>query len=157
MFFLFFFFNFFHLKFVLIIRHKVPIASYVEKVMFSSNEQEAHIVKIQLRQTRRPEIGDKFSSRHGQKGVTGISATAFLVLWKKKQFKCLNFFLSFSFNCGTRGFAVHGNGYLSRRYHESPRISLPYDSWKVDRATCWESRSSGRKISLWNCIRWLYS
>lgn len=39
--------------------------------MFSSNEQEAHIVKIQLRQTRRPEVGDQFSNRHGQKGVTG--------------------------------------------------------------------------------------
>lgn len=40
--------------------------------MFSSNAEEANnIIKIQLRQTRRPEIGDKFSSRHGQKGVTG--------------------------------------------------------------------------------------
>lgn len=51
--------------------YKGPIPSYVEKVMFSSNAEEAHIIKIQLRQTRRPEIGDKFSSRHGQKGVTG--------------------------------------------------------------------------------------
>lgn len=40
--------------------------------MFSSNAEESHIIKIQLRQTRRPEIGDKFSSRHGQKGVTGM-------------------------------------------------------------------------------------
>lgn len=53
--------------------YKGPIPSYVEKVMFSSNAEEAHIIKIQLRQTRRPEIGDKFSSRHGQKGVTGNS------------------------------------------------------------------------------------
>lgn len=53
------------------IRYKGPIPSYVEKVMFSSNSEESHIIKIQLRQTRRPEIGDKFSSRHGQKGVTG--------------------------------------------------------------------------------------
>jgi len=52
-------------------RYKGAVTSYVEKVMFSSNSEESHTIKIQLRQTRRPEIGDKFSSRHGQKGVTG--------------------------------------------------------------------------------------
>ncbi|GAB6027282.1 DNA-directed RNA polymerase III subunit RPC2, variant 2 [Chamberlinius hualienensis] len=46
--------------------------AYVEKVLISSNSEESHIVKLLLRQTRRPEIGDKFSSRHGQKGVTGL-------------------------------------------------------------------------------------
>ncbi|KAI9563491.1 hypothetical protein GHT06_010954 [Daphnia sinensis] len=47
------------------ITYKGPIPSYVEKVMFSSNAEE----------TRRPEIGDKFSSRHGQKGVTDLPFT----------------------------------------------------------------------------------
>lgn len=46
--------------------------SYVEKVMVSTNEEESGLIKILLRQTRRPEIGDKFSSRHGQKGVVGL-------------------------------------------------------------------------------------
>lgn len=50
---------------------KGPVPAYVEKVMISSNQEDAHLIKILLRQTRRPEIGDKFSSRHGQKGVTG--------------------------------------------------------------------------------------
>ncbi|XP_063218109.1 DNA-directed RNA polymerase III subunit RPC2 [Bacillus rossius redtenbacheri] len=51
---------------------KGPVPAYVEKVMVSSNNEDASLIKLLLRQTRRPEIGDKFSSRHGQKGVTGL-------------------------------------------------------------------------------------
>lgn len=53
------------------ITYKQSVPSYVEKVMISSNNEETYIFKLLLRQTRIPELGDKFSSRHGQKGVTG--------------------------------------------------------------------------------------
>ncbi|KAL9634049.1 MAG: hypothetical protein Q9164_004319, partial [Protoblastenia rupestris] len=47
---------------------------YINKVLLSVSEHENRVIKIQTRQTRRPEIGDKFSSRHGQKGVLGLVA-----------------------------------------------------------------------------------
>ena len=52
--------------------YKAPLPSYIEKVLISSNQEEAFLIKLLLRQTRRPEIGDLFSSRHGQKGVCGL-------------------------------------------------------------------------------------
>ncbi|XP_049793782.1 DNA-directed RNA polymerase III subunit RPC2 [Schistocerca nitens] len=54
------------------ISYKGAEPSYIEKVMVSSNNEEDFLIKVLLRQTRRPEIGDKFSSRHGQKGVVGL-------------------------------------------------------------------------------------
>ncbi|KAH8691132.1 putative DNA-directed RNA polymerase III, beta subunit [Talaromyces proteolyticus] len=54
--------------------YKLPDPSYVDKVMISVTEGEGRIYKVLTRQTRRPEVGDKFSSRHGQKGVVGIIA-----------------------------------------------------------------------------------
>jgi len=52
--------------------YKSSAPSYVDKVVLTSNEYDHFLVKILLRQVRRPELGDKFSSRHGQKGVCGI-------------------------------------------------------------------------------------
>lgn len=45
-----------------------------ERVIITSNSEESFLIKINLRQHRRPEVGDKFSSRHGQKGVIGLIA-----------------------------------------------------------------------------------
>jgi DNA-directed RNA polymerase III subunit RPC2 len=44
----------------------------VDRVILTSNSEHQLIVKTMLRQVRRPELGDKFSSRHGQKGVCGL-------------------------------------------------------------------------------------
>ncbi|KAF2722027.1 beta and beta-prime subunits of DNA dependent RNA-polymerase [Polychaeton citri CBS 116435] len=55
--------------------YKLPDPCYADKVLITANEANHPTFKIQTRQTRRPEIGDKFSSRHGQKGVVGIIAS----------------------------------------------------------------------------------
>ncbi|KAI9305371.1 hypothetical protein BJ944DRAFT_239722 [Cunninghamella echinulata] len=53
-------------------RYKSPQTGYIDKVLFTTTESDQTLIKINIRQTRRPELGDKFSSRHGQKGVCGI-------------------------------------------------------------------------------------
>lgn len=52
--------------------YKSPLAGYIDKVMISDTENDQTLIKVLIRQTRRPELGDKFSSRHGQKGVCGL-------------------------------------------------------------------------------------
>ncbi|KAK7262597.1 hypothetical protein RJT34_30172 [Clitoria ternatea] len=43
----------------------------VDRVVLSSDKNNNTCIKFLIRHTRRPELGDKFSSRHGQKGVCG--------------------------------------------------------------------------------------
>jgi len=51
--------------------YKSPAPSVVDRVLLTANETDQFLVKVMVRQCRRPEVGDKFASRHGQKGVCG--------------------------------------------------------------------------------------
>ena len=44
----------------------------IKNILYTNDIYGAHFIKLILRQSRKPEIGDKFSSRHGQKGICGL-------------------------------------------------------------------------------------
>ncbi|MFH0869044.1 MAG: DNA-directed RNA polymerase subunit B, partial [archaeon] len=47
----------------------------INKVMITESEEGSQLIKVEVRENRLPEIGDKFSSKHAQKGVIGAIAS----------------------------------------------------------------------------------
>lgn len=56
------------------LKYRNKYKAHVDRVLLTSSVDSDMIIKILVRSVRRPEVGDKFSSRHGQKGVCGLVA-----------------------------------------------------------------------------------
>ena len=51
--------------------YKSNLGGYVDRVLITASDI-ISVLKLITMQTRIPEVGDKYTSRHGQKGVIGI-------------------------------------------------------------------------------------
>lgn len=56
------------------VKYKQNTSSHLDRVIVTDTTSGCRVYKMMLRKFRSPELGDKFSSRHGQKGVVGLIA-----------------------------------------------------------------------------------
>lgn len=53
-------------------RDHATFVDHVDSTLLTTDREGSRLARVRLASTRIPQIGDKFASRHGQKGVIGI-------------------------------------------------------------------------------------
>lgn len=143
--------------------YKSPVAGNIDKVMITDTDNDQTLIKVLIRQTRRPELGDKFSSRHGQKGVCGLIVNQEDMPFNDQGI-CpgASLFILSSL--------VEFISFISRYDHEPSWIPFSNDGWKDDRAVSRQGiryeaylvdpalmlrtgRSPGREVAVWHGFR----
>ena len=105
--------------------YKSPVAGNIDKVLISDTDNDQSLIKVLIRQTRRPELGDKFSSRHGQKGVCGLIVNQEDLPFNDQGINPGKLSLMFAPACFT-------NLLMERYNHEPARFPVPNDSREND-------------------------
>ena len=109
--------------------YKSPISGNIDKVMITDTENDQTLIKVLIRQTRRPELGDKFSSRHGQKGVCGLIVNQEDMPFNDQGICPGNCYCYRSLGSWADVFRCH---------HEPAWVSLENDGWEDDRIVSWK-------------------
>ena len=148
--------------------HKAPASSVVDRVLLTANETDQFLVKVMVRQCRRPEVGDKHDTGSCAKLETftwycyRLSILGLQVGMARKASavqSChrsnmihpgwigdVSFYeISNKFTCAITlgGYAIFWYGHVSWRYYEPSWVPKPNDCWENNR-TC--------KITLYNCM-----
>jgi len=132
-----------------------PMLSCIDSTMITNNAVGETLVKVRVRKHLQPQVGDKFASLHGQKGVVGMDFHEVVSFsYSFSQYLCSRNCCGQLYICFHAGPTFHisrDNAWLD---HESSRDSFQDDHWSALWVFIWQSGSSWRAHYGRHSISW---